>query len=128
MRSIAGSPAPEIDAAGPSQPRVDRLALHGEYAEHALMHPVERLAPDATFELPGVIAVDEDAGLGRKDVERREAQVRHPIDRPHVAAVGVNVAIDLLAPVLLAVEQRSHIESAGSGDTERCDGGVEAGL
>jgi hypothetical protein len=57
-----------------------------------------------------VIPLDEDAGLGREDVEWREAKIGYAVDRPDVAAVRVYVVIDVFDPVALAIEQLCHVE------------------
>ena len=59
----------------------------------------------AELQVPGVITVDEDAGLGGEDVERSESEICDGLDRPDVAAVRVDVVIDVLDPAPMGVEQ-----------------------
>jgi len=48
--AVAGAQGSERAVTSVSQPRIDRLALHGQHAEDALVNAPERLAPDESLQ------------------------------------------------------------------------------
>jgi hypothetical protein len=87
-----------------SEARVDGLALHGQHAEHALVHPVERLVSHESLE-----RLDAEPELAdRERALAPEAAGAQPID---LAGVGVFEAADD-AQVLAAAALDAGLDEA----------------
>jgi hypothetical protein len=69
---------------------------HGK--EHGF---VRRAEARQRRQVPPVVLVDVDRTLARQEVERRELEIRHPLNRPAVAAVGDDH--DLIAAPLFVI-------------------------